>query len=104
VFKFIFRVIGLWLIAAAIVALVVDGTKSIAASKLVITPLGFTLDWMAHDLLIGLKSVIQNHIHPTLWDPVLQTVLLWPTWAVVAVLGLIFYLIGRRRKARKRLG
>ena len=37
---FFSRFVGLWLIAGALVALVVDATKSIAASTLTVTPLG----------------------------------------------------------------
>ena len=42
---FIARFVGLWLIAGALVALVIDGTKTIAASHLTVTPLG--LAWFA---------------------------------------------------------
>ena len=37
---FLARFIGLWMIAGALVALVIDGTKTIAASTLTVTPLG----------------------------------------------------------------
>ena len=45
--RFLSRFLGFWLVAAALVAGVVDGAKSIAASALVITPLAETL---CHDL------------------------------------------------------
>ena len=41
--RFVFRFIGLWVLAAGFVALVRDGTKSIAANAFVVTSL--TEDW-----------------------------------------------------------
>src|SRR5436305_1914707 len=38
-FRFIFRFIGLWILAVAFVALIRDGTKTIAASAVVVTKL-----------------------------------------------------------------
>jgi hypothetical protein len=41
-FRFLSRFLGVWLVAAALVAATVDGAKSIAASSLVLTPFGET--------------------------------------------------------------
>src|SRR5690606_5071230 len=38
--RFIARFLGLWLLAGALVALVIDGARTIAASQMVMTPLG----------------------------------------------------------------
>jgi len=46
------------------------------------------------------QAVIQRYVHPLLWDPVLQTVLLWPAWAVFGVPGGVLLLLWRWRRAR----
>ena len=88
-FVFLARVLGYWMIAAAIVGIVIDGTKSIAANALVITPLGETWFTLSPGSLNALQAGIQRHISPYLWDPVLQWVLMLPNWAVIGGLGFL---------------
>ena len=45
-----------------------------------------------------LQAGTQRHIAPWLWDPVLQTILLWPGWLLFGV----FWLVLRRLFRRKR--
>ena len=49
------------------------------------------------------QAAIQRHVTPSLWDPVLVSVLKTPTWAAFAVLGglgaLILWATGRRRRS-----
>jgi hypothetical protein len=42
--RFLLRFIGLWLLAGAFVALVIDGTRSISAGRLAITQFGTAWD------------------------------------------------------------
>ena len=97
--RFLFRFVGFWFLAAAIVLAVVDGSKSIAASGLVMTPLGeiwFKL-WPAS--LQMTEFGIQNNLGlPWLWDFITQWILTAPGWLVFALLALVFLIIGRRRK------
>jgi hypothetical protein len=94
--RFLFRFIGLWLLAGAFVALVIDGTRSITAGRMVIMPAieawlaihPASLEWM--------KAWIERDISPRLWDPALLYILYSPLWAVLGVLGLILVLLGRR--------
>lgn len=93
--RFIFRFIGLWLVAGAFVALVIDGTRTIAASRLVITP--FRDTWMAlHPTSL---EALQKNVSGAFWDPVAVNLLAAPFWAVVGVLGILFLVIGRPRRA-----
>ena len=47
------------------------------------------------------QAVIQRYVLPALWDPVIQTVLTWPAWAVLGVPGfLLAWLFRRRRRGR----
>src|SRR5680860_144813 len=94
------RVLGVWSLLAAMVALTVDGTQSLATSdgQWIVTPLGahrFKLH--AASLSIS-QAAIERHVAPWLWDPVILTLLQIPTWVFFGVLGLLLYWIGRRRK------
>lgn len=44
------------------------------------------------------QAVIQRYLHPWIWDPAIQSFLLWPAWPVLGGLGAGLYLWGRRRR------
>jgi hypothetical protein len=96
-FRFLFRFIGLWMLAGAFVALVIDGTRSITAGRIVIMPVAE--GWLAvHPAsLEWLKVVVERDISPRLWDPVLLQVMYAPLWLVLAVVGALLIFLGRRR-------
>ncbi len=90
-FVFLTRVLGLWLIAASIVGIVIDGTKSIAADDLIVTPLGETWFVLSPSTLNLVQAGIERNIHPWLWDPVIQWLLMLPNWLVIGAIG--FFLV-----------
>jgi hypothetical protein len=96
--RFLFRLIGFLLLAVAFIALVLDGTKSIASNKLVMTPLGRTWTDIHSTSLQLLEAGVTRHVAEWLWNPVLLNILLSPTWLVLAVLGVVLLLLGRRKK------
>ena len=99
--RFLFRLVGFWLLAGVLVAAIIDGSKSIAASALITTPFGQHFQQLAPTLLQRLEFGIQNNLgQPWLWDVVFVNVLAWPSFVVLAVLTLIFLLIGRPKRAR----
>jgi hypothetical protein len=96
--RFVFRLVGFFLLVGAFVALVLDGAQSIAASQLRLTPLGQTWnDWHSTSLQL-LQPAIERHVADWLWDPVMLNVLTTPTFVVLGALGAIFLLIGRKKK------
>ena len=101
---FLSRFIGLWMIAGALVALVIDATKTIAASKLTVTPLGLAWYTLSPSTLMAAQEFVQRTIETTvgrwLWDPVIQWILLLPTWAVFGALGFLLTYLGRRRRLK----
>ena len=98
--RFLFRFVGYWLLAGALVAAIIDGAKSIAASSLVITALGQHFQQLAPTLLQRLEFGIQNNLgQPWLWDVVFINILSLPSFAVLGLLALMFMLIGRRKQA-----
>ncbi|MEE8123761.1 MAG: hypothetical protein V3T93_06630 [Alphaproteobacteria bacterium] len=48
------------------------------------------------------QAVIQRYVHPFLWDPVIQTVLRTPAWAVAGVPGAALVWFCRKGKRRRR--
>ena len=113
--RFFARFIGLWIWAGAVVAAVYDGTRSLAASEFVFTPLGRTWYALHPDSLNGLQVAIERHLAEYLyaqvgpwaadfayflWNPVMQSILLAPTWLVLGVIGLFFLFIGRQKQQR----
>lgn len=99
-FRFLARMIGLVLVAGALVAGIADASRSMAANAIVLTPLGQT--WFSlHPASLNLTQVgLERHVWPPLWDPVLLTILEQPTWLPLLVLGAIFLLIGTRSRQR----
>lgn len=101
---FIARFLGLWLIAGAVVAIVIDGTKTIAASTLTVTPLGMSWYAVSPSSLVTTQAFVQQRIETYighwLWDPLIQWLLMLPTWLVLGVAGMWLVYLGRRRHSR----
>jgi len=102
--RFLSRFVGLWLIAGALVALVVDAAKTIAVSTLTVTQLGPTWYALSPSTLLAAQQFVQRRIEAYvgawLWDPLIMWVLMLPTWLVFAALGFLLAYLGRRRRRR----
>jgi hypothetical protein len=96
-----FRFLGVLLLAAAFAALIVDGTKSIAASAVLYTPAADTAAQIFPDKFKLLQPALER-IHPMLWNPAMIDVLRLPIWVVIAIFGIICLLLGR--KPRPKIG
>ncbi|CAN0654356.1 conserved protein of unknown function [Nitratireductor aquimarinus] len=97
-FRLIFRILALFALAVAVVMAVIDATRSIAASALIITPLGESWYSVSPDTLNLSQALIQRYTFPVIWDPAIIYILTLPGWLVFAVLALLFHAIGYRRK------
>lgn len=95
--RFLFRFIGLWILAAGFVFFVYDGTKSIAGNAFYTTRLSDTWNAVHSGSLQMLQPAIERHV-AWLWDPVVVTVLTAPTWLVFGILGALLILLGRKKK------
>jgi hypothetical protein len=99
-FRFLFRLIGFVLLAAGFVALVIDGTKSIAAGRVIVTVLGETWRNLHFTSLQTAQPAIEHHLASWLWDPVMMSVLLSPTAAVGLIVGAMLMWLGRKPAPR----
>ncbi|HEY0146877.1 MAG TPA: hypothetical protein VGB93_12190 [Methylovirgula sp.] len=99
-FRFFLRLIGLLLLAGAFAALIVDGTRSIAAGALALTPLAQTLAWLSPQKFEALKPQLQHHVPHFVWDPLIVHLLTAPTWIVAGALGALVLLITQKRRPK----
>lgn len=93
--RLLVRFLGLLLLAGGFAALVVDGTRSIAAADLVQTPFAQAVRWVMPDRYDQLGPSVER-LHPLLWDPILVHVLATPAWAVFGAAGLLLLYLGRK--------
>jgi hypothetical protein len=96
--RFLFRFVGFLILAGGFIALVYDGTKSIAGSALVYTRLGQIWNNVHSSSLQLLQPAIERHVSPWLWDPVVLNILTAPAWLVFGIVGAVLMLIGRKKK------
>ncbi|MDJ0613942.1 MAG: hypothetical protein QNJ29_09700 [Rhizobiaceae bacterium] len=83
----------------ALITAVLDLTRSIANSEATVTALG--LQWRDFNVasLQYFQVGIERHLGlPWLWENVIQTILLQPSWLVFFVLSIMFLWMGRRQK------
>jgi len=100
------RVLGTILVAAALVAAGLDAVNWLSTGAWRSGALGEHWFKLSPGTLNLVQAVVQRYISPWLWESVIQTVLLLPTWAVLGVPGLALLVIpsrsgsGRRRRRR----
>jgi len=94
--RFASRFLGFWLVAAALVAGVVDGAKSIAASSLVLTSVADT--WGLIAAASGGSSTMEPISARWPLDLVLQFLFAAPTVVVLGALGAVFLILGAKRR------
>ena len=98
--RFLLRFVGIWLLAGGFVALVLDGVRSIASSEIVMTPLGVAWLAISEDSLMHVQELVNAKLPAGSWDLVMAPLLQAPLFAVLAALGLLLMLIGRRKEKR----
>jgi hypothetical protein len=96
---FVFRVLGGWAILLSIISVVHDATQSYqSGAPFAFASLGKTVYGVSHSALANLQAGIERYVHPMLWDPFALTILKTPAFAVFAVVGVVLYGIGLRRR------
>jgi ABC-type phosphate transport system permease subunit len=95
--RFLLRFVGLLSIALGFIFLVYDGTKSIADQRLYISRVMDAWAIMSEGSLAQLQPALQKML-PGLWDPIAVTLLDTPVALVLAILGALLLLLGRKKK------
>ena len=97
----VFRLLGLILIAGALMVFGADALRSLESGEVGIN--SFAQVWALLDerlgaaSLDGFKAWAEATLPPAAWDPGVVSVLGYPAWAVLGVLGIIIALIFRPR-------
>lgn len=97
--RFLLRFLGLLSLALAFIFLVYDGTKSIADQTFIMTRLDDVWNWLyARPLQDVLKPLVDRLFATWLWEPAVLPLLRSPVWVLLAVLGSILIILGRKKK------
>ncbi|MET0575690.1 MAG: hypothetical protein ABWZ83_07490 [Mesorhizobium sp.] len=99
--RFMFRLLAMVALSVATIMAVVDATRSIAASALVVTPLGESWVETWPDMLTLAEQTVRHYIHALAWDPVALFILGLPGFVVFGFLALVFYAIGHKSRRRQ---
>ncbi|TBW41218.1 hypothetical protein EYW49_00350 [Siculibacillus lacustris] len=97
--RFVARTIGLWLAAGGFAAAVIDGMKSIAASRLVMTSLADAWSDLAPASLSAARALVEARLGGWVWSTLVAPALTVPLWAVAAVLGAALISLARPPRA-----
>jgi peptidoglycan/LPS O-acetylase OafA/YrhL len=96
--RFLLRFLGLLCLAAAFILVIYDGTKSIAANRFYFTTVRMLWELLNPGSLAQVRPLLSPYAHGLLWDPGMLTVLAWPACSLLACLGILFILLGRKKK------
>lgn len=95
------RIVGTWLIGLALVLLVIDGTKSLAANAVVMTSLGDIWLQIHAQSLDGVREFFHSRFFASLLDQVFDALLTYPAFAVIGVPGILLTLLGRKPRRER---
>ncbi|MBW8907423.1 MAG: hypothetical protein JF620_00010 [Mesorhizobium sp.] len=98
--RFIFRLAAMVALSIAVIMAVIDTTRSVAASALIMTPLNASWLAVSPDTRAAFETLVRAKASPMVWDGIVAWVLAQPGFAVFAVLAFLLYAIGYRRKRR----
>lgn len=98
-FRFLARVLGLWMLAGAFVAAVVDGMRTIAASAFVVTSSLSAWSDLAPSSLGASRGLVEARIGAGVWQAFADTVLALPVWGLLGLVGIALVALGRPRPA-----
>lgn len=98
--RLLFRLTGTWLLALALILIVVDGTRSLADNAIVWTPLGTLWADLHPASLEGFRAFLESRFFDAVLLPAADVLLGLPAWAVFGVPGILLALMGRSRRSR----
>jgi hypothetical protein len=96
--RFLLRFIGLLCLAAAFILVIYDGTKSIAGNSLSLTSVRSLWELINAASLVKLEPLIRPYAGGLLWDPGTVTLLSAPASVMLGFFGIVFLLLGRRKR------
>lgn len=98
--RLLLRVLGTVLIALAVILLIIDGTKSLAANAIVFTPLAETWTTVNAESLAAVRGFLETRFFGPLLETVVNALLSFPGWAAIGLPGVLLAWAGRSRRER----
>ena len=98
--RFIFRTLAVVCFAIALMFVIVDATRSIGVSQVVLTTFAESFELAAPQMLADFEGWFAANAPEFVTADMLAKVLDLPTFAVFAALAVIFYVIGRKPRPR----
>ena len=96
--KFILRILGTWFLGLALVLVIIDGAKTLAANAIVITPLANTWNELHAASWATVSSAITGAFEGLPAGPdTAEYLFSVPAWGIFTLFGVIFLLLGRQR-------
>ena len=95
--RFVLRFIGLWLLAAAFILVIYDGTKSIADHTVYFTKVVDVWSAIHQNSFLALQPAVERRL-PWLWNPGLVAVLAQPAFLALGIVGTLLILLGRKKR------
>ncbi len=93
--KFILRVIGTWFIGLALVLIIIDGAKTLAANALIMTSLAESWSSLHAESWLATNQALADLLPGTASRSVVMFMSNAPSWAIFGVVGLLLLLLGR---------
>ena len=94
----VIRLLAWVLLILAMVALVSDITRVAGGAPLVSTTIHSYWKNVSPQTLVASAAFVQRQLHPLVWDALVMRVLLLPLWFSIGAIGLVFAVIGRRKR------
>ena len=105
--KMLFNLFAVVSLVLTLITAILDLTRSIADSALIMSPLGKVWFDFHNASLNALEVGIARHLgFPWAWENIFVNILQMPAWLVFAILSTVLFWLGRKDKAnwRKRFG
>ena len=99
--RLVLRILGTWLIGLALVLAVIDGTKSLGASRLVLTSLSQIWNSLNPASLATVEAFFDSRYFADLLDGLMAALLSYPAFAVIGVPGIVLALLGRKPRRER---
>jgi hypothetical protein len=97
--RFLLRFLGLWILAAAFVMFIYDGTKSIAANALYFTKVNDVWFNINQASLDALRPLVGRYAGDWVWQSAIQPFFLeQPISLVLGIVAVLMILLGRKKK------
>ncbi len=98
--RLVLRLLGTWLLAVALILLIIDGTRSLGANQLLFTSFEENWAWLNAPSLAVTREFLASRLFSPLLETVSEAILGAPGWLVLAIPGLLLGWMGRSRRTR----